>query len=123
VLSGKTFPIGAGISDAKLLIRTPLPSVFLDECSQVIEPLSLLPLRLGASRLLAVGDPLQLPPTLLNYQECMHVSRRWPLMRSSAADPQDLGRTLFSRLSDAGFPTVLLRTQYRYGLQVFNGYN
>lgn len=40
------------------------PIVFLDECSRQIEPLSLLPLRLGCKRAVLVGDPMQLPPTI-----------------------------------------------------------
>lgn len=37
--------------------------VILDECSQVVEPLSLLPLAVAQPRrLVLVGDPMQLPP-------------------------------------------------------------
>lgn len=44
-------------------------AVLLDECSQIIEPLSLLPMRFACSRLLCVGDPLQLPPTIQHFTE------------------------------------------------------
>lgn len=48
VLDGNTFPI-----------------VILDECSQMVEPLSLLPVgRFLCEKLILVGDPMQLPPTL-----------------------------------------------------------
>lgn len=39
--------------------------VLLDECSQILEPISLLPQTVAQfSRLVLVGDPLQLPPAL-----------------------------------------------------------
>ena len=37
--------------------------VVLDECSQIVEPMSLLPIAVARpSRLVLVGDPMQLPP-------------------------------------------------------------
>ena len=39
--------------------------VILDECSQMLEPQSLLPIsRFNCRKLIAVGDPLQLPPII-----------------------------------------------------------
>eukprot|EP00976_Prorocentrum_cordatum_P116337 1196148-Prorocentrum_minimum.AAC.3 len=68
----------------------------------MIEPASLLPLaRFKARHLVAVGDPLQLPPLLSGDGS------------SQAVRSQSLHRPLFSRLSDAGVEPVLLRTQYR----------
>ena len=46
-----------------LVRRGAFPIVLLDEASQMAEPSSLIPLvRFGCARLLAVGDPKQLPP-------------------------------------------------------------
>lgn len=40
--------------------------VILDECSQMLEPQSLLPIsKFNCRKLIAVGDPLQLPPIIL----------------------------------------------------------
>lgn len=78
--------------------------VILDECSQMPEPLSLLPTsRFGSVGYVLVGDPLQLPPQL----------RTKP--KSDDADTEGLGLALFSRLSQLGSSVepILLRTQYR----------
>lgn len=78
--------------------------VILDECSQIPEPLSLLPTsRFGSVGYVLVGDPLQLPPTL----------RTKP--KTDNDDAEGLGLTLFSRLAQLGSSVepILLRTQYR----------
>jgi len=75
--------------------------LILDECSQMVEPLSLLPILTAKPRfLVAAGDPKQLPPILSEAAR-------------GAAGPRDLGRPLFQRLADAGYRTSLLDTQYR----------
>ncbi|KAL7753618.1 Vacuolar protein sorting-associated protein 52 [Sorochytrium milnesiophthora] len=71
--------------------------VILDECSQMTEPGSLLPLRFGCEHLLCVGDPLQLPPTI----------------ETSCTHDRHLDRTMFERLASAGVAPIQLRTQYR----------
>ena len=39
--------------------------VLLDECSQIVEPLSLLPIAVARpERIVLVGDPMQLPPPI-----------------------------------------------------------
>lgn len=78
--------------------------VVLDECSQMTEPSSVLPIvNSRCKTLLAFGDPLQLPPLVETVPEKENTtSTRNPLMR-----------TLFSRLSAVGHPTLTLRTQYR----------
>jgi superfamily I DNA and/or RNA helicase len=45
--------------------------IVLDECSQMLEPQSLLPIsKFNCRKLLAVGDPLQLPPIVsFNFKE------------------------------------------------------
>ena len=75
------------------------PLVILDECSQITEPLSMLPLGLfGCRKALLVGDPLQLPPTL---------------PPSSNPKLHGMERTLFQRLEVANVEKVMLKTQYR----------
>jgi superfamily I DNA and/or RNA helicase len=77
--------------------------VLMDEASQMLEPMSLLALgRFRAARLVAVGDPQQLPPTL-------HGSASGA---EAAAAKVGLGKTLFTRLAPS-MPLVMLRTQYR----------
>ncbi|NXT53270.1 ZGRF1 protein, partial [Pluvianellus socialis] len=75
------------------------PVVMLDECSQMTEPASLLPIaRFQCEKLVLVGDPKQLPPTVQG---------------SESAHGQGLERTLFDRLCLMGHKPILLRTQYR----------
>nr|XP_044623301.1 protein ZGRF1 isoform X2 [Equus asinus] len=75
------------------------PVVVLDECSQITEPASLLPIaRFECEKLILVGDPKQLPPTVQG---------------SDAAHENGLEQTLFDRLCLMGHKPVLLRTQYR----------
>ncbi|CAL6410832.1 unnamed protein product [Bathycoccus prasinos] len=74
--------------------------LILDECSQMTEICSLLPLaRFGVKHLIAVGDPKQLPPVLESNLEYPTISEQQP--------------TLFVRLAKLGLPVTLLRTQYR----------
>ncbi|KAI8835484.1 P-loop containing nucleoside triphosphate hydrolase protein [Chytriomyces cf. hyalinus JEL632] len=71
----------------------------LDECSQMTEPLSLLPItRFNPSHAVLIGDPLQLSPTL--ETNCVTAQT-------------SLERTLYERLASLGTPSTLLRTQYR----------
>ncbi|KAH0615930.1 hypothetical protein JD844_026579 [Phrynosoma platyrhinos] len=75
------------------------PIVILDECSQMTEPASLLPVaRFECEKLILVGDPKQLPPTIQG---------------SESAHGNGLEQTLFDRLCFMGYDPVLLRTQYR----------
>ncbi|XP_060042225.1 protein ZGRF1 [Erinaceus europaeus] len=75
------------------------PVVLLDECSQITEPAALLPIaRFECEKLILVGDPKQLPPTIQG---------------SDAAHQNGLEQTLFDRLCLMGHKPVLLRTQYR----------
>ncbi|XP_051041490.1 protein ZGRF1 [Phodopus roborovskii] len=75
------------------------PVVVLDECSQMTEPASLLPIaRFESEKLILVGDPKQLPPTIQG---------------SDAAHENGLEQTLFDRLCLMGHKPILLRTQYR----------
>ncbi|XP_074646101.1 5'-3' DNA helicase ZGRF1-like [Tubulanus polymorphus] len=75
------------------------PVVLLDECSQITEPASLLPIaRFSCHKIVLVGDPKQLGPTLQG---------------SEAAHEEGLEQTLFDRTLKMGYNSVLLRTQYR----------
>ncbi|XP_033122340.1 uncharacterized protein LOC117121304 isoform X2 [Anneissia japonica] len=75
------------------------PVVLLDECSQMTEPASLLPIaKFHSEKLVLVGDPKQLPPTIQG---------------SEAATTYGLEQTLFGRLVIMGIEAVMLRTQYR----------
>ncbi|XP_038061015.1 uncharacterized protein LOC119731816 [Patiria miniata] len=75
------------------------PVILLDECSQMTEPSSLLPIaRFQCEKLVLVGDPKQLDPTIQG---------------SEAAHRHGLEQTLFNRLILLGCEPILLRTQYR----------
>ena len=93
--------------------------VFLDECSQMIEPLSLLSLaNFGCERAVLVGDPQQLRPVLvsslgLDSAEAGTSSRTSAKVAASAGPCEGLSRTLFSRLARCGVEPIMLRTQYR----------
>eukprot|EP01018_Ginkgo_biloba_P023131 Gb_31875 [translate_table: standard] len=104
----------------------------LDECSQIPEPLSLLPLsQFGCIKLIAVGDPAQLPPALLGGSDL--VERKDPETTGDLRNQRkkgsveqdenektkgstsfhDLRRALFVRLIEMGHEPIMLRTQYR----------
>ncbi|BDA40874.1 Protein ZGRF1 [Coccomyxa sp. Obi] len=80
--------------------------VFLDECSQMVEPLSLLPLSRAACRFAVLsGDPMQLPPLIAHPS---HVTQR-----PGAPVAHGLSRPVFERLASMGHHVHLLRRQYR----------
>ena len=72
-------------------------NVVIDEAGQAIEPECLLPIRLGASRVVLVGDSKQLGPV---------ISAQRALARGA-------GLSMFSRLEAVGIPSVLLDIQHR----------
>ncbi|PIK41811.1 hypothetical protein BSL78_21324 [Apostichopus japonicus] len=75
------------------------PVVLLDECSQITEPACLLPVaRFECQKLVLVGDPKQLDPTIQG---------------SEPAHQFSLEQTLFDRLLLLGYEPTMLRTQYR----------
>ncbi|KAI5167523.1 hypothetical protein NEIRO03_2303, partial [Nematocida sp. AWRm78] len=67
--------------------------LIIDEACQATEPSTLIPLRALPSKLILVGDPMQLPPTIISQEK-------------------ELTLTLFERLSSS-IPPLLLDTQYR----------
>lgn len=72
-------------------------TVIIDEAAQSTEPSCLVPLMLGAERCLLVGDPQQLPATVLSAGN------------AGAA----YGQSLLDRICRAGKEMLLLDTQYR----------
>ena len=71
--------------------------VLIDEAAQASEVAALVPLRHGCKAAVLVGDPQQLPATVL----------------SAAARAGLYTRSLFERLSDCGAGAMLLSVQYR----------
>ncbi|TYG69709.1 hypothetical protein ES288_D05G252800v1 [Gossypium darwinii] len=76
--------------------------VVIDEAAQASEVAVLPPLALGAARCVLVGDPQQLPATVI----------------SKAAGTLLYSRSLFERFQQAGCPTMLLSVQYRMHPQI-----
>ncbi|KAI3996388.1 hypothetical protein MKX01_026856 [Papaver californicum] len=74
----------------------------IDEAAQASEVAILPPLALGAARCVLVGDPQQLPATVI----------------SKAAGTLLYSRSLFERFQQAGCPTMLLSVQYRMHPQI-----
>jgi len=106
--------------------------VILDEASQMVEPLSLVPImRAGAGYLIAAGDPCQLPPVIAS-PATISTSRGGTTGTTGTTggggisrghveahqykqqiQPQGLLRPLFVRLQSSGCPVYFLRRQYR----------
>ncbi|XP_063446404.1 5'-3' DNA helicase ZGRF1-like isoform X2 [Mytilus trossulus] len=75
------------------------PIVLLDECSQMTEPASMLPVaKFKCQKLVLVGDPKQLDPTIQG---------------SETSTVHGLEQTLFDRITLMGHSPVMLHTQYR----------
>ncbi|KAI3949324.1 hypothetical protein MKW98_023261 [Papaver atlanticum] len=74
----------------------------IDEAAQASEVAILPPLALSAARCVLVGDPQQLPATVI----------------SKAAGTLLYSRSLFERFQQAGCPTMLLSVQYRMHPQI-----
>ncbi|KAJ1505300.1 hypothetical protein HMI56_001201 [Coelomomyces lativittatus] len=73
------------------------PIVILDEATQVMEPMALLPFRLGAHHVIVLGDPCQLSPTLSG--SCLHASH--------------LEKTFFHRCQRSQLTPFFMHMQYR----------
>lgn len=59
--------------------------VLLDECSQIVEPMSLLPLAVAQPcRLVLVGDPMQLPPAIAHARVRKKKQRKKRSLRADA---------------------------------------
>lgn len=72
-------------------------TVIIDEAAQAVELSSLIPLRYGCKRAILVGDPHQLPPTVI----------------SQRAERLGYSQSLFVRVFNAKQPVHLLSIQYR----------
>ena len=77
--------------------KTPFHTVLIDEAGQASEVAALQPLAAGAKNVVLVGDPQQLPATIL----------------SEAGKAAAMERSLFERLQIQGCPVILLSVQYR----------
>lgn len=95
----KTAPVvvSSCVGASALLENSTFPLVVLDEASQTTEPALCVALAAArAERLVLVGDPEQLPPTIKSHA-----------LRST------LGRSPMTRLRDRGLDQFTLRLQYR----------
>ncbi|XVE67327.1 hypothetical protein DITRI_Ditri08aG0151700 [Diplodiscus trichospermus] len=71
--------------------------VIIDEAAQAVEPATLVPLSSGCKQVFLIGDPVQLPATVI----------------SPTAEKFGYGTSLFKRFQRAGYPVKMLKTQYR----------
>ncbi|XP_022762921.1 probable helicase MAGATAMA 3 isoform X5 [Durio zibethinus] len=71
--------------------------VIIDEAAQAVEPATLVPLSSGCKQVFLIGDPVQLPATVI----------------SPIAEKFGYGTSLFKRFQKAGYPVKMLKTQYR----------
>ena len=91
--------------------------VFLDECSQQIEPSSLMAMGFGCKRALLVGDPLQLPP-VCKFSTIADKTVDDKVRKQKGVAEFDyirgVERAMFVRLQDsAKISKIMLRIQYR----------
>lgn len=75
----------------------PFDAVIVDEATQATEPATLVPSLHGCKQLILVGDPSQLPATVI----------------SPSAREGGLAVSLFERLRRSGYPCDMLREQHR----------
>jgi senataxin len=75
----------------------PFHTCVVDEAAQSVELSTLIPLRLGVKKLVLVGDPQQLPATVICKREKLG----------------NYERSLFERLESCGLPVHTLNLQYR----------
>ncbi|XP_056694647.1 probable helicase MAGATAMA 3 [Spinacia oleracea] len=78
--------------------------VIIDEAAQAVEPATLVPLSTGCKQVFLVGDPVQLPATVI----------------SPMAENLGYGMSLFKRFQKAGYPVMMLKTQYRMHPEIRN---
>ncbi|KAI4312515.1 hypothetical protein MLD38_037321 [Melastoma candidum] len=71
--------------------------VIIDEAAQAVEPSTLVPLSNGCKQVFLVGDPVQLPATVI----------------SVVANKHGYGMSMFQRFQKAGYPVLMLKEQYR----------
>ena len=88
---------GAGEAARLGEVRGGFATAIFDEAAQAAELATLIPLQFGARRVVLVGDPQQLPATILSLD----------------AKRRGYDTSLFERLQRGGYPCHMLRTQYR----------
>ncbi|KAL5703621.1 putative helicase MAGATAMA 3 [Ranunculus cassubicifolius] len=76
--------------------------VIIDEAAQAVEPATLIPLANGCKQVFLVGDPVQLPATVI----------------SPIAEKFGYGMSMFKRLQRANYKVEMLDTQYRMHPQI-----
>jgi hypothetical protein len=87
--------------------------VFLDECSQQIEPSSLMSMGFGCKRALLVGDPLQLPP-VCKYSTIVDSDNNRNKNDADFSYISGIDRAMFVRLqNNVAVKKIMLRIQYR----------
>jgi hypothetical protein len=99
--SSKVVGVTCHSSINALLDKQEFYVAILDECSQIIEPLGMMPIiRSKAKFLVACGDQKQLPPVIASPAQ-------------SRTGHPTIFRPLFSRLLHLGYDSMMLDTQYR----------
>ncbi|KAL6943108.1 hypothetical protein ACO0RG_002093 [Hanseniaspora osmophila] len=88
--------LSGSANDLLAALKVRFPTVIIDEACQCTELSSIVPMKYGAKNVIMVGDPNQLPPTVL----------------SGAASSLNYENPLFSRLVQFSKP-YLLNVQYR----------
>ncbi|CEH15866.1 related to sen1 protein [Ceraceosorus bombacis] len=101
-LSGAGNPILAGLPFE-------FETVIIDEAAQAVELSSLIPLRYGCKRVILVGDPNQLPPTVIS-QKAARLKYSQSLFKAARLK---YSQSLFVRIFDAYPDVYLLSIQYR----------
>jgi senataxin len=74
-------------------ITAPFDTIVIDEAAQALEPSCLVPQNAGTKQVYMIGDPVQLPATVISK-------------RAVAANFQ---QSLFKRLQDSGYPVSILQ--------------
>ncbi len=77
-------------------------TVIVDEATQAVELSTLIPFRHGCSKAILIGDPNQLPATVI----------------SNVAAAQSYEQSLFQRLQMSGYPMSQLNVQYRMNPEI-----
>ena len=72
-------------SGHELLSDIEFDMVIIDEAAQSIELSSLIPLKYGCNRCIMVGDPQQLPPTVLSQEVSTFLSIRMPSFQANSS--------------------------------------
>ena len=70
-------------SGHELLNDIEFDMIIIDEAAQSIELSSLIPLKYGCNRCVMVGDPQQLPPTVLSQEVSLFLSIRMPSIQAN----------------------------------------